>query len=66
LTIHVRIAMSADLADIVEVGRQTRSPTYDPLTGPQYVADGLVRFWAEDAVADLVDKGGPTWGTRCG
>jgi GNAT superfamily N-acetyltransferase len=57
VTIHVRTAMPSDVADVVAVGHETWPPTYEPLTGPEYVAEGLARFWTHDVVAALVDQG---------
>jgi GNAT superfamily N-acetyltransferase len=50
MTVTVRKATDADLAAIADVGRRTWPATYEPFTGPDYVARGLARWWSEDAL----------------
>jgi ribosomal protein S18 acetylase RimI-like enzyme len=50
VAVTVRVATSADADAVAAVGRRTWPPTYEPLAGPEYVADGLARYWSAEAV----------------
>ena len=50
MTVTVRPATEADLPAIADVGRRTWPATYEPFTGPDYVARGLARWWSEEAL----------------
>ncbi|HEX5404424.1 MAG TPA: GNAT family N-acetyltransferase [Pseudonocardiaceae bacterium] len=50
MTITVRMATDDDVAAIIDVGHRTWPATYEPFTGPEYVADGLARWWSAEAI----------------
>lgn len=50
MTVTVRQATDADVAAIVDVGHRTWPATYEPFTGPDYVARGLATWWSVDAI----------------
>lgn len=52
----IRPATQEDVDAVRAVGHRTWPPTYEPLTGTQYVADGLVKYWSRAAVERLVSE----------
>ncbi|MGW5241352.1 N-acetyltransferase family protein [Monashia sp. NPDC004114] len=53
----VRLATGNDLAGVLSVGHRTWLATYEPITGPEYVAMGLAKWWTSDVVTDSIRKG---------
>ena len=53
----VRLAAGNDHAGVLSVGHRTWLATYEPITGPEYVAMGLAKWWTSDAVTDSIRKG---------
>jgi GNAT superfamily N-acetyltransferase len=55
--IEVRLAVGDDHAGVLSVGHRTWLATYEPITGPEYVAMGLAKWWTSDVVTDSIRKG---------
>jgi len=55
--IEVRLAVGNDHAGVLSVGHRTWLATYEPITGPEYVAMGLAKWWTSDVVTDSIRKG---------
>jgi ribosomal protein S18 acetylase RimI-like enzyme len=55
-SVSTRRATVADVAAVRAVGHAAWPPTYGPLAGDAYVADGLARYWSEEAVRRSVEK----------
>ncbi|MBB2985150.1 GNAT family N-acetyltransferase [Terracoccus luteus] len=55
--LEVRLARGDDLAGILSVGHRTWLATYEPITGPEYVALGLAKWWTADAVTPTIRSG---------
>ncbi len=53
----VRLAEGNDHAGVLSVGHRTWLATYEPITGPEYVAMGLAKWWTSDVVTDSIRKG---------
>ncbi|WP_419998589.1 N-acetyltransferase family protein [Streptomyces boninensis] len=56
-SITIRDAVPADAPAVREVGLATWPPTYGPIMGDAYVADGLERYWGADFIAQLIAAG---------
>ena len=55
--VQVRLAVGNDHAAVLSVGHRTWLATYEPITGPEYVAMGLAKWWTSDVVTDSIRKG---------
>src|SRR5262245_57566080 len=55
--VEVRLAVGNDHAGVLAVGHRTWVATYEPITGPEYVAMGLAKWWTSDVVTDSIRKG---------
>jgi ribosomal protein S18 acetylase RimI-like enzyme len=55
-TVRIRAAVEDDLTAIAEVGHRTWPPTYEPLAGKEYVADGLARWWSGDLLRQALER----------
>ena len=55
--VEVRLAVGDDHAGVLSVGHRTWLATYEPITGPEYVAMGLAKWWTSDVVTDSIRKG---------
>ncbi|WP_328614045.1 GNAT family N-acetyltransferase [Amycolatopsis sp. NBC_00355] len=53
---RIRAAVEGDLPAIAEVGHRTWPPTYEPLAGKEYVADGLARWWSGDLLRQALER----------
>ena len=53
---RIRAAVEDDLTAIAEVGHRTWPPTYEPLAGKEYVANGLARWWSADLLRQAVAR----------
>jgi GNAT superfamily N-acetyltransferase len=53
----VRPATGNDLDAVIDVGRRTWPPTYEPIAGPEYVAMGLAKWWTTDVVTASIRAG---------
>jgi ribosomal protein S18 acetylase RimI-like enzyme len=53
----VRLAEGNDHKGVLSVGHRTWLATYEPITGPEYVAMGLAKWWTSDVVTDSIRKG---------
>ncbi|NGN69479.1 GNAT family N-acetyltransferase [Streptomyces sp. A7024] len=56
-SITIRDAVPADAPAVREVGLVTWPPTYGPIMGDAYVADGLERYWGLDFIERLIAEG---------
>lgn len=54
--VTVRRAVAADVDAVRAVGHAAWPPTYGPLYGDAYVAEGLARWWSEEAVLRSIEK----------
>ncbi|GAB3165635.1 hypothetical protein GCM10027258_88730 [Amycolatopsis stemonae] len=52
----IRRAVEADVTAIAAVGHRTWPPTYEPLAGKDYVANGLARWWSGDLLRQAVAR----------
>ncbi|MDN5791084.1 MAG: GNAT family N-acetyltransferase [Micrococcales bacterium] len=53
----VRSATGDDLDAVLDVGRRTWPPTYEPVAGADYVQMGLAKWWTADAVIPSIRRG---------
>ncbi|WP_410643339.1 GNAT family N-acetyltransferase [Amycolatopsis sp. lyj-346] len=53
---RIRAAVEDDLTAIAEVGHRTWPPTYEPLAGKEYVADGLARWWSGELLRQALER----------
>jgi len=54
--VRIRAAVEDDLIAIAEVGHRTWPPTYEPLAGKEYVANGLARWWSADLLRQALER----------
>jgi GNAT superfamily N-acetyltransferase len=57
MILTIRAADGNDLLSVLAVGRRTWPVTYGPITGPDYVAMGLAKWWTEDATIPAIRAG---------
>jgi ribosomal protein S18 acetylase RimI-like enzyme len=55
--VSVRPATAADVDAVRAVGHAAWPPTYGPLAGDAYVAEGLARYWSAEAVLRSIEHG---------
>lgn len=55
--LRIRLAVPADIDGILEVGRVTWPPTYEPLVGEEYVHRGLALWWTEQSTMPSILDG---------
>lgn len=53
----IREAEEADLQAVLDVGHRTWAATYEPITGPDYVAMGLAKWWTAEATMPAIAAG---------
>lgn len=54
VTLKIRAADAADVEAIEAVGHRTWPATYESFAGPEFVADGLARWWSREALLRTV------------
>lgn len=64
--LEIDAARPGDVAAIQTVGLLAWPPTYLPLAGPQFVIEGLARWWSAEAVRQEVSAGQVTVARRDG
>jgi GNAT superfamily N-acetyltransferase len=57
MTLLIRQAELSDLDAVLGIGHGTWPSTYGPIAGEGYVAYGLARWWAADAVRPTIERG---------
>lgn len=57
MTVQVRRAVATDAGAVQDVGLRTWPATYAPIAGSEYVAQGLARWWTEEAVGASIRGG---------
>lgn len=55
--VTIREAAEDDIEAVRQVGHGTWPVTYAPITGQQYVADGLARWWTAEALRPAIHAG---------
>ncbi|HET8988920.1 MAG TPA: GNAT family N-acetyltransferase [Humibacillus sp.] len=55
--LEIRLAAGDDLAGVLSVGHRTWLATYEPITGPEYVAMGLAKWWTPDVATTSIRQG---------
>ena len=58
MTVQVRRAVAADAQAVRDVGLRTWPATYAQIAGSEYVAQGLTRWWTDEAVGASIRRGG--------
>ncbi|MFT4263881.1 MAG: GNAT family N-acetyltransferase [Nocardioides sp.] len=53
----VRLATPDDLDAVLRVGHETWWATYVPITGEEFVRDGLARWWTAESTLPAIERG---------